>query len=88
MHQYKVRVEAVDAAATEAPIEFTFASHDDLKVILERMQQKPVVAGEEGTAFAVGLKIFSGVLLAHRSEELFRELAEHFGVFMRKLKSR
>ena len=87
MYPYRVKVEKKDAAVDEQPIAFDFTSHDDLGQILERLKGKSFLPADEAVAFAVGLKIFSSIMIGHRKEEPFVEFSEHFGAFMRKLKS-
>ena len=85
MHTYKVLLEHHnDAEAGE--LAFNFASHEDVIALVERVRGKGVLPQEEVAAFVVGLKLFSGVLLNHRDEDLFAEFAPHFGKLMKKLK--
>lgn len=87
MYSYSVTVHKKPATESDEPISFDFTSHDELAGILARAKSKVFLPGEEATAFAVGLKIFASVMIEHRKEEPFAEFAEHFGAFMRKLKS-
>jgi hypothetical protein len=86
MHTYKVSLESQDGADSGAQA-FNFTSHEDLIALIERVRSKGMLPPEEVAAFVVGLKLFSSVLLNHRSEELFAEFAPHFGQLMKKLKS-
>jgi len=88
MKRYKVQVVEADGGEGVEPIAFEFETHDDLRVILARQKEKGLMEEEEAKAFAVGLKLFSSVLLAHRTEELFVDISAHFGNFMKKLKGR
>ena len=88
MKKYKVQVVECDAVEGQEPISFEFETHDDLRMILARQREKGLMEEEEAKAFVVGLKLFSTVLLAHRTEELFVEISAHFGSFMKKLKGR
>jgi hypothetical protein len=84
-NRYLVKLEE-PGGDPEETFRFTFESHDDLAQILQRIEEKGVFTGEEARAFCLGLKLFSGVMLAHRADPLFAELAPEFGKFMRKLK--
>lgn len=86
MHRYTITLE--DTAA-EHPRTTTFevSSHDDLFRIIELARSTNLVADEEVEAFALGVKLFGGALLAHRREGLFAEIAGPFGSFMRQLKA-
>lgn len=68
------------------PLQFEVGNHDDIFSIVERMQQRAEFDPQTMTAFAVGLKLFSEVMLEHRGNPLFEELAPHFTQFMKELK--
>ena len=69
-------------------LHFDFENHDEIFGIIDRLQKKnPFNDTAQATEFAVGLKLFSEVLLKNRSHPLFDELKEVFPVFMKKLKS-
>jgi hypothetical protein len=88
---YRLRLDqtAAKAGAFEpASLELTFRNHDDVLEIVRRMQAKPLFTNaEEAAEFAIGLKLFSEVMLRHRTNPLFEELAPAFGAFMKKLKA-
>lgn len=52
----------------------------------ERIKARGDFAEDAATAFALGLKLFSEVMLNHRGNELFKSLQPHFGEFMKGLK--
>jgi hypothetical protein len=69
------------------PAWLEFSNQDDVLHIVRLMQAKPLFSNaEEAAQFALGLKLFSEVLLKHRTKSLFAELAPAFGEFMKKLK--
>ena len=89
-NRYHLRLDQV-AAKTDtfepASLELNFGNHDDILHIVRLMQAKPVFAHpEEAAQFALGLKLFSEVLLKHRNHPLFEEFGPAFGAFMKKLK--
>jgi len=87
-YRYQITVAEASKPATDAaPISFTFDSHDDLAGIVERVDAKQLFDAEETKQFCVGLKLLGGVILKHRKEELFRDLAPAFGAFMKTLKA-
>jgi hypothetical protein len=52
------------------------------------MQQKEIFnSKEQSVEFAIGLKMFSEVMLKHRTNQLFAEFSPAFREFMKKLKS-
>ena len=89
---YKIRLEEVqlkDNSPAQKSIEFQFENHDDIFVIIDRMQEIDVL-GDKGQSveFALGVKLFSEVLLNHRDNPLFDELKPAFAAFMKKLKGK
>jgi hypothetical protein len=69
-------------------LEFMFDNHDEVFAIIERIREKdPFGNKEQATEFALGLKLFSEVLIKNRNHPLFEELAPAFGSFMKRLKS-
>ena len=90
-NRYHLRLEQVAAkegAFEPAALELIFSSHDDLLQIVQRSQAKPLFTSpEEAAQFAIGLKMFSEVMLKHRADPLFAELGPAFGPFMKKLKA-
>ena len=91
-HHYRLRLEHLAAAApdqpTHSPLELEFDNHDDIFQIIERLNSRPLFA-EPGhaTEFAIGLKLFSEVMLKNREHPLFAEFQPAFSEFMKKLKS-
>lgn len=68
-------------------LQFEFENHDDILSILEKIKQKNIFDENTNKEFAVGLKLFSEVLLKNRKHELFEDLFPHFSDFMKKLKA-
>ncbi|MDB5267054.1 MAG: hypothetical protein JWP58_94 [Hymenobacter sp.] len=90
-HHYRLRLEHLAPASpdqpTHAPRELEFDNHDDIFSIIERMEGRQLFA-EPGQAaeFAIGLKLFSEVMLKNRELPLFAEFRPAFSEFMKKLK--
>lgn len=82
-HRYRIAVEPLDGGS---PLVFEASTHDDLLAIVERIRASGDFEGDRAPAFAVGLKLFSESLLAHKALPHFAALAPHFGEFMRALK--
>ncbi len=69
-------------------LEFEFDNHDNLFEIIKTIKSKNIFEDEQQSAeFAIGLKMFSEVMIKNRDNALFTELFPVFGSFMRKLKS-
>ena len=91
-HQYKLTLEYLKDSKGEsisaAPIELTFNNHDDIFSIIERQKNKNLFGDkQQATEFAIGLKLFSEVMLKNRKDPLFEELAPAFGASMKRLKA-
>lgn len=92
-HRYRITVEHLSDAQGNpttypAPLQFETGNHDDILAIAARMRQRGDFDAETATAFAIGLKLFSEVMLTHRQHPLFEELGPQFGQFMKRLKQR
>lgn len=92
-HLYRVTVEHLALPDGSPPpaaeaLSFETGNHDDILAIVERMRQRGDLPEADATAFAVGLKLFSEVMLQHRGLPLFADFAPHFKAFMQQLKQR
>ncbi len=69
-------------------LSFEFDNHDDLFSIFEMIKSKKIFK-EDNTAqeFALGLKLFTEVMLKNKQHPLFEELRPTILEFMKKLKS-
>lgn len=76
-----------DAFDNPKQLTLEFDNHDEVFDIIERTKSKNLFNEEESTAFALGLKLFSEVMLKNRKHPLFEEFAPAFGSFMKKFKS-
>jgi hypothetical protein len=91
-YKYRLRLEQVagiaPAGPQHAPLELDFENHDDILSIVERLQSRQLFAEPgQSTEFAIGLKLFSEVMLKNRQHPLFEELAPAFKAFMQRLKA-
>lgn len=67
---------------------FNFENHDDLFQILDVIKSKNVFSNEQtANEFALGLKLFTEVMLKNKQHSLFEELRPAIMEFMKKLKS-
>lgn len=90
-HKYQITIQPLDeggVASAASPLTFTVSNHDELLDIVAKTRTKSVVPEDEATEFAIGLKLFSEVMMRHRKTELFEPLWPHFGEFMKRLKGR
>lgn len=91
-HRYRITVEHLRDANGQpshydAPLQFEVGNHDDIFSVVERMRHRIDFDENTNTALAVGLKLFSEVMLENRGNPLFEDLLPHFPAFMKKLKS-
>jgi len=69
-------------------LNFEFDNHDDLFNIFEVVKSKQIFEDENtATEFALGLKLFTEVMLKNKQQPLFEELRPAIMEFMKKLKS-
>ena len=92
-HQYKLTLEYLENNNGESmdmdPIELKFDNHDDIFKIVQMQQERNLFGNKNQSAeFAIGLKLFSEVMLKNRNNPLFEELLPAFGAFMKKLKGK
>ena len=75
-------------APLHAPMQLEFDNHDSIFNIVEIVQEKQLFADNgQAAEFAIGLKMFSEVMIKNKNHPLFEELIPAFGLFMKKLKS-
>ncbi|KAB1497190.1 DUF3861 domain-containing protein [Serratia proteamaculans] len=91
-HRFRITVEALSDRKGEpvdkAPLSFEVENHDDILGIVERIKaREDLNFGENNSAaFAVGLKLFSEVMIENRKHQVFAPLREAFKEFMMGLK--
>ena len=85
MPLFRIHVERIDGdTAGSQPDSLTFEArnHDDILAIVRRVQNRPGMEADEAAALAVGLKLFSEVLLKRRKESPYAELQPHMREFI------
>jgi hypothetical protein len=90
-HQYKLTLAHLKNIKGEEmnmpPLEIIFENHDDIFSIIERTKEKDFFGNiDQSTEFAIGLKLFSEVMLRNRNNPLFQELGPAFALFMKRIK--
>ncbi|MGJ5641085.1 DUF3861 domain-containing protein [Formosa sp. S-31] len=91
VNTYKLTLEQVDLhdkdLKTSEPLSFEFENHDEIFEIIKKMKSKNIFKSDkEATEFALGLKLFSEVMVKNRDHKIFKKLLPVFGKFMKKLK--
>jgi hypothetical protein len=91
-NKYKLKLDTVELfnePETKNSLELEFTNHDNIFQIIETLKGKNLFPDEnQATEFAIGLKLFSEVLIKNKDNELFTEFSPAFSSFMRKLKSK
>jgi hypothetical protein len=92
-NRYKLTLEEISLAKEEDikndPLTLEFDNHDNIFKIINAIKSKNMFDDEnQSTEFAIGLKMFTEVILKNREQELFKELQPAIGEFMKKLKSK
>ena len=90
-HRYLITVKHLADAngqpsAYDKPMQFEVGNHDDVFAVVERIKWRGEFDDTTTAAFAVGLKLFSEVMIENRGNLLFEEFSPHFFEFMKKLK--
>jgi hypothetical protein len=91
-YQYQLRLTGLSKpngdAMNEEPIEIAVANHDDIFGIINRTKSKNLFnQPNEAVEFAIGLKLFTEVMLRNKANPLFEDFAPAVGAFMQKLKN-
>ena len=89
-NKYRLTLDEITLKDNRNPtgnLQFEFENHDDILSILDKIKQKNIFDENTNKEFAVGLKLFSEVLLKNRKHELFEDFFPHFSDFMKKLKA-
>ena len=91
-HRYRITVEHLatprEDGTIRPPLSFEAVNHDDVLGIAERVTAGFRYARDESAALAVGLKLFTEVMLAHRDDPLFADLQPALRDFIGRLKER
>ncbi|SLM65160.1 MULTISPECIES: DUF3861 domain-containing protein [Dickeya] len=89
-YHYRITLEKLADNRDDTPqnqtLTFDATNHDDILEIIERVRARAILPDAEVAAFCTGLKLFGEVMMAHRKDPLFAELAPHFRDFMLRLK--
>lgn len=91
-NKYRLTLEQVSLAKGETPLQsplnLEVENHDEIFSIIEKVNSKNLFKdNKEATEFALGLKLFSEVMIKNRKHPLFDEFSPAFAAFMKKLKN-
>lgn len=93
-HQYRITLEYLGGkhAGPElhAPLHFEVGNHDDLFDIIQSVRDAQLYDPDTAAALALGMKLFSEVMLKHRTDPMFAPMQaayrEYIGVFKQRVK--
>ena len=90
-HTYEVTLKHIaDAQGNPSTyadtLSFNSYNHDDIFKVLQMIKNSQILDDEAAKPVAVGLKLFSEVMLEHKNLPLFKDFMPHFGQFMKALK--
>jgi hypothetical protein len=86
-HRFRIKMERI-GDETAAPLTFEVSNHDDIFAIVERVRMGTAFEDNDAVALAVGLKLFTGVMLMSRHDPLFADIQPAMRAFIGNLKSR
>ena len=78
VHNFRITLEYTGGkkeADPPAPLSFEAGNHDDIFEIIARVRAAGRFEHDEAAALALGMKLFSEVMLAHRDDPLFAPIA-------------
>lgn len=91
-HRFRIRVESLAQSdgidRVEDAVSFEVANHDDILAIVDRVKSATAFDRNDATALAIGLKLFTGVMLQHRHDPLFADVQPAMRAFIGNLKAR
>jgi hypothetical protein len=90
-HRYRITVEHLAAPRPEAPLHlplsFETGNHDEILAIVERARAKGAFDPDTAASLALGLKLFSEVLLKNKDHPVFDGLHEPLRAFIGRFKA-
>ena len=90
-HRYRITLEHLattsEGQTQHAPLSFEAGNHDDLFSIIERVRGNGQFDRDTSAQLALGLKLFTEVMLKNRKHALFEEIQPAMRAFIGKLKA-
>lgn len=89
-HRYRITIEYFADKEGEPvsvpPLKFEVGNHDEILSIIEKIKSRNDFNADDATAFGVGLKLFTEVMLDNRKNDLFSDFYPQMRDFMKVLK--
>jgi hypothetical protein len=89
-HNFRITLEYTGGkkeADPPAPLSFEVGNHDDIFEIIARVRGAGRFEHDEAAALALGMKLFSEVMLAHRDDPLFAPIAAAYREYIMAFKA-
>lgn len=90
-HRYRISLEHLatpkQGEPTHAAISFETGNHDDLFTIVDKVRSKSQFDADTAASLALGLKLFTEVMLKNRGNPLFADISQPMRDFIQKLKA-
>ena len=88
---YRLSLEALslkDELAEKSNIQVEFENHDEIFTIIESLKEKnPFGDKNQAVEFAIGIKLFTEVMIRNRQHPLFDDFFPQVQTFMKKIKN-
>ncbi len=90
-HRYRVTLEHLNnpkgETSADSPLQLEIDNHDNIFEIVRMMRNRDDLNENDATALAIGIKMFSEVMLDNRDNPLFSAFMKDFSKFMKALKA-
>jgi hypothetical protein len=90
-HNYRITLEYTGGkkagAEAPAPLSFNAGNHDDIFEIIARVRASQRFDDDTAAALALGMKLFSEVMLAHRDDPLFETIGPAYRDYIAQFKT-
>lgn len=91
-HRYRITMEYLGGkhAGPELhePLSFEVGNHDDLFSIIDKTRQAQVYDADTSAALALGMKLFSEVMLQHKKDPMFAPMLAAYLDYIKVFKQR
>ena len=92
MYNYRITLEPLESGTQPQTFkvrttQFQVQNHDDLSKIVEAVRSKGILNTDKSAALAVGLKLFSEIVMEKRNDPLFAPIWDPLRSFTQQLKA-
>ena len=88
MYRYRIVVERLSPEpSTSKPLQFEIENHDDIIAIADRMNGRFDLDEDSAKSMAIGMKLFSEIILKNRTREPFLTIRPAIAEFIKAVKA-